>query len=85
MNRIPYYNKKYAWDYSPIGSTDCASEPDCESEATAGKCNGECIAVSCCIAWSHVLQTRSLLCHSPDTFGKKGGSALGDAEDASVI
>lgn len=42
MNRIPYYNKKYAWDYSPIGATKCANEPSCESEAKAGQCTGEC-------------------------------------------
>merc|ERR1719183_1942079 len=36
MNRIPYYNKKYAWDYSPIGSTVCGDEPACESESVSG-------------------------------------------------
>ena len=31
MNKIPYYNKKYAWDYAPIGGLDCASYPTCEA------------------------------------------------------
>lgn len=30
VNKIPYYNKNYAWDYSPIGGKNCSSYPACE-------------------------------------------------------
>lgn len=31
INKVPYYNPNYAWDYSPIGSEDCSSYPECEA------------------------------------------------------
>jgi len=36
LNKIPYYNKNYAWDYSPIGSESCGSYPACESGQVDG-------------------------------------------------
>jgi len=42
MNKIPYYNNNYAWDYTPLGSHACSSDPACKSEADAGKCTGGC-------------------------------------------
>jgi len=29
MNKIPYYNPSYAWDYSPIGNLPCGDYPAC--------------------------------------------------------
>ena len=48
MNKIPYYNKKYAWDYAPIGSYKCGDYPECETENADGcgseacKCPWQC-------------------------------------------
>lgn len=37
MNKIPYYNPNYAWDYSPISSgVDCSSAAGCYQENTNG-------------------------------------------------
>ena len=41
INKIPYYNKNYEWDYSPIGNKDCSSYPACEQELVEG-CPWEC-------------------------------------------
>ena len=41
INKIPYYNKNYDWDYSPIGNKDCSSYPACEQELVEG-CPWEC-------------------------------------------
>uniref|UniRef100_A0A7S4SSV2 Right handed beta helix domain-containing protein n=1 Tax=Ditylum brightwellii TaxID=49249 RepID=A0A7S4SSV2_9STRA len=41
VNKIPYYNPNYAWDYSPIGGLDCASYPDCETGLVSG-CPWQC-------------------------------------------
>jgi len=30
INKIPYYNKNYDWNYSPIGNFDCSSYSTCE-------------------------------------------------------
>jgi parallel beta-helix repeat protein len=41
VNKIPYYNPNYAWDYSPIGGQNCGSYPACEQELVEG-CPWEC-------------------------------------------
>ena len=41
INKIPYYNPNYAWDYSPIGNEDCSSYSACEQELIEG-CPWEC-------------------------------------------
>jgi len=41
INKIPYYNPNYAWDYSPIGNEDCSSYEACEQELVEG-CPWEC-------------------------------------------
>jgi len=41
INKIPYYNPNYAWDYSPIGNEDCSSYSACEQELVEG-CPWEC-------------------------------------------
>mmetsp|Transcript_16663 Transcript_16663/g.36091 ORF Transcript_16663/g.36091 Transcript_16663/m.36091 type:complete len:650 (-) Transcript_16663:163-2112(-) len=41
VNKIPYYNPNYAWNYSPIGSEDCSVFPACEAELVEG-CPWEC-------------------------------------------
>mmetsp|Transcript_32181 Transcript_32181/g.65351 ORF Transcript_32181/g.65351 Transcript_32181/m.65351 type:complete len:422 (-) Transcript_32181:470-1735(-) len=47
MNKVPYYNPNYAWDYSPIGAgIDCSSysacDPSCTDEATCGDPYADC-------------------------------------------
>mmetsp|Transcript_28601 Transcript_28601/g.42298 ORF Transcript_28601/g.42298 Transcript_28601/m.42298 type:complete len:488 (+) Transcript_28601:87-1550(+) len=32
VNKVPYYNPNYAWDYSPIGNLDCGSYAGCKNE-----------------------------------------------------
>lgn len=41
VNKIPYYNPNYAWDYSPIGGLDCGTYPSCEQEMVEG-CPWQC-------------------------------------------
>jgi len=41
INKVPYYNPNYAWDYSPIGNQDCSSFSACEQELVEG-CPWEC-------------------------------------------
>ena len=41
INKVPYYNPNYAWDYSPIGGYDCGSYAACEAEEVEG-CPWEC-------------------------------------------
>lgn len=41
MNKIPYYNKNYAWDYSPIGGLDCSSYSACKDGLVDG-CPWQC-------------------------------------------
>lgn len=41
INKIPYYNPSYAWDYSPIGNEDCSSYSACAQELIEG-CPWEC-------------------------------------------
>lgn len=41
VNKIPYYNPNYAWDYSPIGGLECASYSACEQEVIEG-CPWQC-------------------------------------------
>ena len=41
MNKIPYYNPSYAWDYTPIGNEDCSSYSACFQELIEG-CPWEC-------------------------------------------
>eukprot|EP00586_Coscinodiscus_wailesii_P001337 CAMPEP_0172488786 /NCGR_PEP_ID=MMETSP1066-20121228/18518_1 /TAXON_ID=671091 /ORGANISM="Coscinodiscus wailesii, Strain CCMP2513" /LENGTH=651 /DNA_ID=CAMNT_0013256243 /DNA_START=59 /DNA_END=2014 /DNA_ORIENTATION=- len=41
INKIPYYNPSYAWDYTPIGGEDCSSYSACFQELTEG-CPWEC-------------------------------------------
>ena len=41
INKVPYYNPNYAWDYSPIGGYDCGSYAACEAEEVDG-CPWEC-------------------------------------------
>lgn len=36
MNKVPYYNPNYAWDYSPIGSYDCSIFSACENGEVDG-------------------------------------------------
>merc|ERR1711939_678445 len=33
INKIPYYNKNYAWDYSPIGSAVCKDHAACNPDS----------------------------------------------------
>jgi len=40
MNKIPYYNKKYEWDYSPIGGLTCGDYAACKTENTDGCAGG---------------------------------------------
>merc|ERR1719221_2411946 len=40
MNRVPYYNPNYAWDYSPIGGGLNCSVPACE--AGTSECPWQC-------------------------------------------
>ena len=41
VNKIPYYNPNYDWDYSPIGGEDCASYAACQQELVEG-CPWQC-------------------------------------------
>ena len=41
VNKIPYYNPSYGWDYTPIGDEDCSSYPACESGLVEG-CPWQC-------------------------------------------
>lgn len=41
VNKIPYYNPNYEWDYTPIGGEDCSSYPACEAGLVEG-CPWEC-------------------------------------------
>ena len=41
MNKIPYYNPNYGWDYSPIGGLDCGSYAECEAGLVEG-CPWQC-------------------------------------------
>lgn len=41
VNKIPYYNPNYAWDYSPIGGLDCGSYAACEAGLVEG-CPWQC-------------------------------------------
>lgn len=42
INKIPYYNPNYAWDYSPIGNNiDCSSYVPCAQDLVEG-CPWEC-------------------------------------------
>ena len=41
INKIPYYNPKYAWNYSLIGGLECGSYPACEQSQIDG-CPWQC-------------------------------------------
>ena len=41
INKIPYYNPNYAWDYSPIGNEVCSSYVACAQDLVDG-CPWEC-------------------------------------------
>lgn len=42
INKVPFYNPKYAWDYSPIGGgIKCGSYPACKAENVDG-CPWQC-------------------------------------------
>jgi len=41
MNKVPYYNPNYAWDYSPIGNYDCSIFLACQNREIDG-CPWEC-------------------------------------------
>ena len=41
VNKIPYYNENYSWNYSPIGTYDCGSISACEESLIDG-CPWEC-------------------------------------------
>mmetsp|Transcript_27583 Transcript_27583/g.41731 ORF Transcript_27583/g.41731 Transcript_27583/m.41731 type:complete len:585 (-) Transcript_27583:1085-2839(-) len=41
INKVPYYNPNYAWNYSPIGNHDCSTYTACEQELIEG-CPWEC-------------------------------------------
>jgi len=41
INKIPYYNPSYSWDYSPIGGLNCSSYGACQVEEVDG-CPWQC-------------------------------------------
>jgi len=49
LNKIPYYNPNYAWDYSPIGNYDCSIFSACEN----GEIDGWKVRI--CIVLLHLL------------------------------
>merc|ERR1719296_64784 len=41
LNKVPYYNANYNWDYSPIGSQNCGDYPACQAGETTD-CPWQC-------------------------------------------